>query len=72
MGCPPAPVVYGENVQNLRRVKKPKMRISHRFDILSPDKKVDDGGLGGRLLAVWDAGGGHRHDHEDEDERKCQ
>ena len=33
------------------------MRISDRDDIFSADKKVDDGGVGGCLLAVGDAGG---------------
>ena len=46
------------------------MRISYRFDILSPHEKVDDGGLGGRLLAVGDAGGCHRHDHDNVNDNK--
>ena len=41
------------------------MRISDRDDIFSADKKVDDGGVGGGLLAVGDAGGCHRHDQDE-------
>ena len=41
------------------------MRISDRDDIFSADKKVDDGGVGGGLLAVRDAGGCHRHNQDE-------
>ena len=41
------------------------MRISDRDDIFSADKKVDDGGVGGGLLAVRDAGGCQRHDQDE-------